>query len=329
MVKISVVIPVYNSEKYVAKTIENILNQTFKEFELILVDDGSKDASGQICDTYAKKDKRIKVIHKQNGGICDARNKGLELAQGNYIMFSDNDDTMELTTLEENYNLITKNNADIVKFGRKILYIENEEIYRTDFRKYEFSILELDSLKEKILDLIYDKVLVCIWDGIYKKEILTKFDTKFKKGGEDIDFNLKILRNANKVILNDKIYYNHYIRKGVSTSTKYDENRIKVTKSLMQSFKDIFRNLNITDKEKYNIIQIRDYLNAILRNVNNPKCNLTKKEKKAIIQNMQFDFQKSNLKKMFKLSKKYTIEYILYRLSLYNILLILPKLKKK
>ena len=134
MVKISVIIPVYNSEKYVANTIENILNQTFTDFELILVDDGSKDSSGQICDIYAKKDARIKVIHKENGGICDARNKGLEIAQGKYIMFSDNDDTMELTTLEDNYKLIIENNADLVKFGRKILYIQDEKIYRTDIR---------------------------------------------------------------------------------------------------------------------------------------------------------------------------------------------------
>lgn len=328
MVKISVIIPVYNSEKYVANTIENILNQTFTDFELILVDDGSKDSSGQICDIYAKKDARIKVIHKENGGICDARNKGLEIAQGKYIMFSDNDDTMELTTLEDNYKLIIENNADLVKFGRKILYIQDEKIYRTDIRKYEFSILETDDLKERILDLIYDKVLVCIWDGIYKKEILTKFDTKFKKGGEDIDFNLKILKNTNKIILNDKVYYHHWIRNGFSTSTKYDENKIEVAKNLLQSFKNTFHNLDIKNKEKYNVIQIRDYLNTIIINMSNEKCKLNKKEKKEIIKKMDFDFQKCNIIKMFKNSKKYTVEYVLYQFSLYNILLALPKLKK-
>ncbi len=240
MIRISVIIPVYNSEKYVANTIQSILDQTFQDFELILVDDGSKDSSGRICDEYAKRDERIKVIHKVNGGICDARNRGLEIAQGEYIMFSDNDDTMETTTLEDNYKLIKQYDADFVKFGRKIIYIQNEEIARTDIRKYKFEILENNKIKKSYIDLIYDKALVCIWDGIYKKDILAKFDTKFKKGGEDIDFNLKILKKANKIVINDGIYYIHHIREGFSTSTKYNEDKIEITKYLFKTFKNKF-----------------------------------------------------------------------------------------
>ena len=91
-VKISVIVPVYNSEEYLPDTAASILNQSFEEFELILVDDGSKDRSGKICDELAQKDKRVKVIHKQNGGICSARNCALKLAKGEYIAFCDNDD---------------------------------------------------------------------------------------------------------------------------------------------------------------------------------------------------------------------------------------------
>lgn len=328
MVKISLIMPVYNSEKYVGDTIENILNQTFSDFELILVDDGSKDSSGTICDEYASKDNRIKVIHKENGGICDARNKGLEIAQGKYIMFSDNDDLMELNTLEENYKLAIENDADIVKFGRKALYIQDEKIYREDIRQFKFAIYNENELTENLINLVYDKVLVCIWDGIYKKEILTEFCTDFKKGGEDIDFNLKIFRNAKKLILNDKVYYHHYIRNGFSTSTKYDENKISVKTSLLKLFIEKCEDVSNFAPERFNLIQIRDYLNPVLIELNGKECKISNKEKKDCIAKIQFEFKKCKFGKMLGISKKYSIEYVLYKLKVYGILLSISKLKK-
>ena len=117
-IKISVIMPVYNSEKYLSATIESVLKQSLTEFELLLVDDGSKDNSGKICDQYAEKDNRVKVFHKQNGGICSARNKGLEEAEGEYIAFCDNDDLYLEGLLEDSYRLAKKNNADVVRYSR-------------------------------------------------------------------------------------------------------------------------------------------------------------------------------------------------------------------
>ena len=168
---ISIIVPVYNSEKYLKETIDSILNQTFENFELILINDGSTDHSGEICDEIAQKDKRIKVIHKKNEGICKTRNKGIEVAKGEYIMFADNDDIIEENMLQECYEMIKKHDADMLKFGRKTLYLNDENILKTDVKNYEFQILDGNKIKNNVLDLIYDKILVCVWDGIYKKII--------------------------------------------------------------------------------------------------------------------------------------------------------------
>ena len=126
MVKVSIIMPVYNSEKYLEHAVNSILSQDFDDFELILVDDGSPDNSGQICDDFAKKDKRVKVIHKQNGGICSARNAGLDLAQGEYIGFCDNDDEYLPHLIKDNYLLAKEHNVDLMRYA-KIKRVEKDD----------------------------------------------------------------------------------------------------------------------------------------------------------------------------------------------------------
>lgn len=118
MPAISVIMPVYNSENYLRSAIDSVLNQTFRDFELILIDDGSKDGSGAICDEYGDKDSRVVVVHQENTGLCGARNRGLTMAQGEYLTFIDNDDLYMPTLLEDNYKLAVKHHAGMVKFGR-------------------------------------------------------------------------------------------------------------------------------------------------------------------------------------------------------------------
>ena len=119
---ISIIVPIYNVGKYLPKCIESILNQTFKNFELILVNDGSTDNSGVVCDDYEKKDTRIKIIHKSNGGVSSARNAGLYVAKGEYIGFVDPDDYIDKNMYEKLYRLCIDNNSDIAicRFNREI-----------------------------------------------------------------------------------------------------------------------------------------------------------------------------------------------------------------
>ena len=127
MVKISVIMPVYNSEEYLKWAAESVLKQNLKEIELIMVDDGSKDKSGQICDTLKAKDDRVKVIHQKNQGISAARNNGMKAAQGEYIAFIDNDDAYVEGFLDKIYEYAKENDANILKYGYRVIEDWNKD----------------------------------------------------------------------------------------------------------------------------------------------------------------------------------------------------------
>ena len=138
---ISIIVPVYNVEKYLHRCVSSILQQTYSKFEVILVDDGSKDASGRICDVFASKDERVRVIHKENGGLSSARNAGLDIANGKYIGFVDSDDYIENDMYEIMYNALIKNNVDIACVG----------IYRDDEEKDKSVIIRCPKKRNNIL----------------------------------------------------------------------------------------------------------------------------------------------------------------------------------
>ena len=131
--KISIIVPIYNVEQYLQKTIESCINQTLKELEVILVDDGSKDASGKVVDDFAKKDNRIKVIHKQNEGVTIARNTGLAVATGKYIFFLDGDDYLPLNAMDLLYQKAIEEDADWVIGDYILKYPNSREVYRSFF----------------------------------------------------------------------------------------------------------------------------------------------------------------------------------------------------
>jgi len=131
-IKISIIMPVYKVEQYVGKAIESIQAQSLKEWEFLIVDDGTPDLSGEICDTYAKTDDRIKVFHKENGGAPSARNMAIEMAKGKYMYFMDSDDWAEPNMLEDMYNMAEKNNSQLVVAGFYIDTYYEKDKYVTD-----------------------------------------------------------------------------------------------------------------------------------------------------------------------------------------------------
>ncbi|HPU58565.1 MAG TPA: glycosyltransferase family 2 protein, partial [Candidatus Avimonas sp.] len=142
-IKISVIMPVYKVEKYVGRAIESILAQTLKEFEFLIVDDGSPDNSGKICDEYAAKDSRIRVFHRENGGAPSARNMAMDHAQGKYYYFMDGDDWAEPTMLEDMYELAEKNNAQLVVTGYFI------DTYYSDTEYITFNQVQPDAVYDQ------------------------------------------------------------------------------------------------------------------------------------------------------------------------------------
>lgn len=213
--KISVVIPVYNVEKYLKECLDSVLKQTYRNLEIILVDDGSKDNSGNICDEYAKKDNRIKVIHKKNGGLSDARNAGINIAKGEYITFLDSDDYIE----EDMYEFLVKNiekaNADISICQNYYVYKNSKETTHTP-NVY----LEMNSVEAlKYVNMLgYYTVSAC--DKLYKRKIFENIRFPVGKINEDWYVICEVFDKANKIVYNSEPKYNYRKRKGSITDDK-------------------------------------------------------------------------------------------------------------
>ena len=222
MAIISIIVPVYNTGVVIHDTIKSILNQTYTDFELLLIDDGSTDGTSKICDEYAKKDSRIKVFHKENGGICDARNYGLSKITTKYLTFCDHDDLFHEELLEKTVSLAEKEKCDVVKF----LTITRDNEGKVLSSVYPIN-NDLYKIKNSYLYLLERGFLNVIWGRIYKSDIIIKnnlkFDTKFKHGGEDFDFNIKLYSNKISTVLLPEILYFHIFRPELSTSARLYE----------------------------------------------------------------------------------------------------------
>ena len=177
MPKVSVIVPVYGVEKYVSECIESILNQTYTDWELILVDDGSLDKSGEICDQYAAKDNRIKVFHKENGGVSSARNCGIKLANGEWIYFCDADDKVMPDAFNYLISQSKNTQTDLIIAGYQVFNANEELIYNiVENRKF---CLDRDASLKMMFRPLYFKYQGYLWTKLFKKEIITKYNILF------------------------------------------------------------------------------------------------------------------------------------------------------
>ena len=229
MPKLSVIIPVYNVEKYLDQCVQSVINQTLLDIEIILVDDESPDGSPQMCDDYAMKDSRIKVVHKKNGGLGFARNSGLEVATGEYVTFLDSDDFVDLYTYEHLYNIAKKEKLDAVYYKFKRFVNENKVKQATPCN--EITKCENERIKDLMLDIIalqpsakVDHNIHCSsCTAMYRSEIIKKNNVRFHSEreliSEDLIFNLYFLKYANKVAFNNSAHYHYRVNPTSLTST--------------------------------------------------------------------------------------------------------------
>ena len=215
MVKVSVIVPIYNVEEYINKCVDSILNQTFKEFELILVDDGSTDNSGNICDTYKSIDDRVHVIHKNNGGLSDARNFGIEAATGEFLYFIDGDDFIHEDTLESMYNSIMKTNSDIAICNMVRYYGE------TDTEKFYNPVEKMKVLNDNYRFETLKQPSVC--NKMFKAILFKNIKFPLKKYYEDTFIYHELLFNARRVVLTGKDSYYYRSRRGSIISGGYNK----------------------------------------------------------------------------------------------------------
>lgn len=218
----SVVVPVYNVEKYLRECIESFLCQTFTDFEMILVNDGSTDNSGLICDEYAEKDSRIKVLHKQNGGMSDARNKGTEMASGKYVVYIDSDDYVSSSEFLMELFEKAESDPDIIVYKFKKYFEDSKR-----FSKCAYAFPELNTmptLADKISYIVKSDAFYCsAWSKTMKLSLLKDNRITFEKGlmAEDQEWYYHVLLNANTLEGIDKDYIVYRQRaNSVSSSTK-------------------------------------------------------------------------------------------------------------
>ena len=243
---ISVIVPVYNVERYIDKCIKSIINQTYKDIEIILVNDGSLDNSGKICDYYAIKDKRIKVIHKKNGGLSDARNTGLDVAKGQYIVFLDSDDWVDKYFLEKLYNLSDKYDADIVCCNFKNVYSENEDLHHSnDIKLYS---------NMEALNYLYTNdgiKMVIAWNKMYKAELFKVNRYPIGKIHEDEFLTPKLIYESKKIVCTeDELIYYRQTDNSI-TNSKFNKKRLDAIEALVNR-RDFFKKNNFIQLYKKN-----------------------------------------------------------------------------
>lgn len=213
--KISVVLPTYNVEKYLRKSVESIINQTLKDLEIIIVNDGSTDLSGDIANQLAKEDDRIILINQLNQGLSAARNAGLKIATGEYIVFIDTDDWIEDNALEKMYEYAKKNDCDVVQCNFRMVGIDNIKNVYNQIPYYK--VFSEDEIKIYLKEqLIEGKLSTYAWDKIYKLSFLKKNNLYFEsiKRFEDWYFVIKLISKVSRFMAVDEIFYNYRVIDG-------------------------------------------------------------------------------------------------------------------
>ena len=256
MSKISIITPVYKVEKYLRKCIDSILNQTFEDFELFIVDDGSPDSCGVIADEYEAKDKRVHVIHKENGGAPSARNAGIMQAKGEYFYFPDSDDWIEPTYLQELYELALRTEAQLVVSGYTMEYYENN-------RKQSYSVVvpEKEYLTQtdvrKNLHNYFDNMMLAVpWNKLYKADYIKQKSLFFPDlKWDDLHFNMEVIMDIESVAISSSSGYHFFrSRQGSETTTVFDVLLYQKRKEQFQHILKVYKHWQIDDEKIMSVI---------------------------------------------------------------------------
>lgn len=297
-IKLSILVPVYNVEKYLPRCIESVLSQDFTDYEVILVDDGSPDKSGNICDEYSiKYPNRIKVVHKENGGHNSARLAGFNKASGKYIMFLDSDDYLQPNALTVLYNKIEEG-YDIVKGTNNRVYNDDNYI----IEKYSYLNKSIEGSQSYLVSLLKYEIPPYLWGGIYKKELFTTdmFDKVSTLSiGEDWVMNLLIWRKVTKYYITEDVVYSYYINpKSIMQSKVMSLSYIK------KMFLIIEDALSLNDNETISIIRIAK-ISAFIKTLFSPEIKWNDSVYFEIINNLSNNYIKKRLKN--QIDKKFLL----------------------
>lgn len=330
--KISIIVPVYNAEKYLEECLDSLVNQTYYNIEIILVDDGSKDSSGLICDKYSEKYEIVKVFHIENSGVSYARNFGIKKSSGQWITFVDSDDVITQDYCDSMISS-ANNNVDLV-IGRTISFVGND-IKNTIDDGFKGDKINCFSTKEEKKELYksvfidnrkfikFPHISTCS-AKLFRKRLLSDFNIQYDLNMylyEDAFFNVQVINSANKIIIIDKAIY-YYRDNQNSSSNSFKENIIKQYDYAYKVFLDFFKEINLSIEEYIDYFKVKN-LNTIFTNYyksnsynsNFMKCILDKY--KEALKTVDYKFlpkKRKLLKLLYLMHMNYAI-YLLYKVK--------------
>ncbi len=340
MEKVTIIIPVYNTEKYIGKCIESVIEQTYKNLEILIIIDGATDNSQAIIEQYAKKDDRIKIIKQQNKGIFYTRMKGIKKAAANYIYFLDADDWIEKNAIEIMYQYKQKYHSNIVRCQN---YYKDEEDKISFNDKIEY--IELGELEEKIYPNLFGSYqLSSIWNQLVEKKYfqeLKDIDININYG-EDYILNLSMYKNIKSILLiPDYLYHYRTTNDSITNQKNYEKLLTKLNnayKSQIEAIHLIEEYQNITNKGKYQKLAInktiRDLKNRIIEfasfGIREGKREEVYQEIKKLLKQEEFEQmrQKIELGELLKLSKRENHKYVIKNIYQGNVEKILKYIKR-
>lgn len=308
-IKVSVIMPVYGVEDYVGKAIESIQAQTLKEWEFFCVDDGTKDRSGEICDEYAARDPRIKVIHKENGGAPSARNVAIDKAVGKYMYFMDSDDWTEPDMLEKMVATAEKNNSQLVVAGYYIdtYYSDTEKFTQEQVCPAAVYATQRE-FRENAYKLFDKNLLYTPWNKLYLSSYILENKLYFPQTfWDDFPFNLSVVRDVERVsVISDKFY--HFIRKRAESETaKYRADMYDKREEENGWMEELFEHWEVNTPDTREFLA-RRYIERIIgcvENITNLNCPLSAKEKKAEIKRIISTKRVKNAVRIARPNSKY------------------------
>ena len=289
--KISIVLPVYNVEKWLHRAAKSLQKQTFSDFEAWFVDDGSKDKSGSICDEISQKDSRFKTIHQNNKGAAAARNAAIPKCKGKYIYFMDPDDWCEPTMLEDMYNIAIKNNLQLVVTGFYIdTYYSNDKFFRETKEAPNKIYASQQEFREDSYILYDNHLLYTPWNKLYDRKFIMDNNLRFPTNEfwDDLLFNLDVLKKVERVGCSSKKYY-HFLRaRRESEGAKYRNNLYEKREDENTRINKLYEDWKVMNNDIREFIDRRysERLIGCIENLTSKSCNLPKKEVKKQISRM-------------------------------------------
>lgn len=287
--KISVIMPVYGVEDYVGRAIESVQKQTFKNWEMFCVDDGSKDRSGEICDQYAEKDDRIKVIHKENGGAPSARNVAIEKANGEYLYFMDADDWAEPDMLDNMIRIAEDTGSELVVAGFYIDTYDGDKKFTQELSIPSITYNSQREFRNHAHELFDLNLLYTPWNKLYSADYIRKHNIRFPYVfWDDFPFNLMVIKDIEKVSVTDKKYY-HFIREREESETaRYRDDMYEKREEEDQWLRDLYKYWDTTSSEITEFLDRRyiERLIGCVENLTNPSCELSRFSKLKTIRQM-------------------------------------------